>query len=202
MKRTTTAAVVMIVALICAFALASCARASAEQPRSDNAEQLEVSDVAVEPTTTDVVDVPAQDADETEEQAEEPEEPAEESCYSDSEPIWDGDYYEEYYEPVYEYSGGYSGSEATTLHDLLNGQGRAYDASGQSYTYYGDVCGHLDIPGENVDENGVIHDGDGYIVVAADSYERGAIIETPYGEAKNYDSGGGYGNVDIYCDLR
>ncbi len=99
----------------------------------------------------------------------------------------------------YEY-GGYSGSDATTLEDLLNGQGRAYDENGQSYTYYGDVLGHLDIPGENVDEYGVIHDGDGYIVVAADSYERGAIINTPYGEAKNYDSGGGYGNVDIYTN--
>lgn len=204
MKRTTCAAVTMTVALLCAFALASCAKASAEQPTSSGAtEPLEVSDVAADAGVA-AVDNPAHDVDETIDETtieqEQPDEQAEISQYSDSEPVVDVVCYEEQYEPVYcEYS-GYSGSDATTLGDLLNGQGRAYDENGTSYTwYYHDLGnGALDIPGETFDEHGVIHDGDGYIVVAADSYERGAIIETPYGDAKNYDSGGGYGNVDIY----
>ena len=119
-----------------------------------------------------------------------------------------GDYDEceaEYVEYVdySDYGSSYTGgSTATTTHDLLNGQGRAYDEDGTSYTYYYDVVSHLDIPGENQDADGVVHDGDGYIVVAADGYERGAIIETPYGTAKNYDAGSGSGNIDIYCGAR
>ncbi len=69
MKRTTCAAVVMIVALLCACFMASCAKASAEQPTSSASEPLEVSDVAVDSTTTAAVDNSAQDVDETTDEA-------------------------------------------------------------------------------------------------------------------------------------
>lgn len=110
--------------------------------------------------------------------------------------------YAEYYEPYYEYYGYTGGFTATTTHDLLNGQGRAYDENGTSYTYYNHDIGYgaLDIPGETFDSDGVSHDGDGYIVVAADGYEYGEIIDTPYGEARVYDRGSGAGNVDIYTN--
>ena len=120
---------------------------------------------------------------------EEPEEEAVEEEYYD----YDDSYYS------YTYTGGYTGgSTATDLHDLTNGQGRAYDENGTSYTYYYDVVGDLDIPGEHKDENGVSYDGDGYIVVAADGYDYGDVVDTPYGEAKVYDKGSGSGNIDIY----
>jgi hypothetical protein len=108
-------------------------------------------------------------------------------------------YYEPYSASEYTYTGG---ATATTTHDLLNGQGRAYGDDGTSYTYYNHDIGYgaLDIPGETFDSDGVSHDGDGYIVVAADGYEYGEIIDTPYGEARVYDRGSGAGNVDIYTN--
>ena len=120
------------------------------------------------------------------------------------EPIDEPETFEEaYYEPCYAPESAYvGGTTATTTHDLLNGQGRAYGDDGTSYTYYNHDIGYgaLDIPGETFDSDGVSHDADGYIVVAADGYEYGEIIDTPYGEAKVYDSGSGYGNVDIYTN--
>ena len=112
-----------------------------------------------------------------------------------------------YYESYTSYSGytggSYSGgSTVTDAHDLLNGQGRAVDSDGTTYTYYNHDIGNgpLDIPGENFDSDGVSHDGDGYIVVAADGYNYGDVIDTPYGEAKVYDKGSGYGNIDLYTN--
>lgn len=112
---------------------------------------------------------------------------------------------EEYYEPVYvEYSGYTGGSTATTTHDLLNGQGRAYDENGTSYTWFPNDIGNgsieYRIPGCHYDDSGVAYDQDGYIAVAADGHEYGEVIDTPYGEAKVYDFGSGYGNVDIYTN--
>ncbi|MBQ1449882.1 MAG: hypothetical protein IIZ12_02980, partial [Eggerthellaceae bacterium] len=160
-------------------------------------------DVAVDSSAAivDVVDTPPQDVDETAIEQEQPDEQAEISQYSDSEPVWEADYYEDYYEPEYVYSGGYSGSTTTTLDELLNGQGRAYDENGTSYTwYYHDLgYGALDIPGETFDADGVSHDEDGYIVVATDAYAKDTVIETPYGDAKVYDSGCG-STIDIYTN--
>jgi|GEM_PF-6350315 hypothetical protein len=112
---------------------------------------------------------------------------------------------EEYYEPVYvEYSGYSGGSTATTTHDLLNGQGRAYDENGTSYTWYPNDIGNgsieYRIPGCHYDDSGVAYDEDGYIAVAADGHEYGEVVSTPYGEAKVYDKGSGYGNIDIYTN--
>ena len=108
------------------------------------------------------------------------------------------EYVEEYYyEPVY-YGGYTGGSTATSMHDLVNGQGRAYDEDGTSYTYYYDCVGDLDIPGEYKDSDGVSYDEDGYIVVASSDYEKGTVIETPYGDARVWDTGCASGTVDIY----
>lgn len=107
------------------------------------------------------------------------------------------------YSYSYSYSGGYSGgSTVTSLSDLLNGQGRAVDGNGTSYTYYNHDLGYgaLDIPGENFDSNGVSYDGDGYIVVASSDYGKGTVLDTPYGEAKVYDTGCASGTVDIYTN--
>lgn len=122
---------------------------------------------------------------------------------SEPEAVQDDVYYEEVYDYQPVYYGGYSGgSTATTLSDLLNGQGRAYDEGGTSYTYYNHDIGNgpLDIPGEHFDDAGVSYDQDGYIVVAADGHEKGEVVSTPYGDAKVYDKGSGYGNVDIYTN--
>lgn len=121
---------------------------------------------------------------------------------------WVDEYYEwyepdyvEYYEPVYYESSYTGGSTATTLGDLLNGQGRAYGEDGTAYTwYYHDLgYGELDIPGEHFDEDGVSYDEDNYIVVATDAYEKGTVLDTPYGEAKVYDSGCG-STIDVYTN--
>ena len=120
-----------------------------------------------------------------------------EEADEESEEYYEEDYY--YYEPYsgtgYTYTGG---ATATTTHDLVNGQGRAYDENGTSYTYYYDVCGDLDIPGEHKDADGVSYDSDGYIVVASSDYEKGTVIETPYGDARVWDTGCASGTVDIY----
>lgn len=115
--------------------------------------------------------------------------------YDDTYVYYDDTYV--YYDDTY-----IGGSSATTTYDLLNGQGRAYGDDGTSYTYYNHDIGYgaLDIPGETFDDDGVSHDADGYIVVAADGYEYGEVIDTPYGEAKVYDRGSGYGTVDIYTN--
>lgn len=95
-----------------------------------------------------------------------------------------------------------SGGTATTLTELLGDQGRSYDGNGTSYTWYEHDLGWgpLDIPGEWFDSDGVSHDSDGYIVVASDDHDRGTVLDTPYGQAKVYDKGSGYGNVDIYTN--
>lgn len=110
----------------------------------------------------------------------------------------------EYVPEVYEYQESYysgytGGSTATTLSDLLNGQGRAVDEDGTNYTYYYDCLGDLDIPGEYKDENGISYDADGYIVVASSDHEKGTVLDTPYGAARVWDTGCTSGTVDIYA---
>lgn len=132
------------------------------------------------------------------------EEPVEEA--TDVEEYEEAYYEEDYvyydYEPVY--YGGYSGgSTATDLHTLLNGQGRAYH-DGTSYTWYPNDIGNGSIegriPGCHYDDSGVAYDQDGYIAVASDDYATGDVISTPYGDARVYDHGSGYGNIDIYTN--
>ena len=144
MKRTTITAATMAVALLCAFALASCAKASAEQPTSSEAtEQLEVSDVAVDSPAAarDVVDTPAQAVDETANEItdtqEQPDEQAEISQYGDSEPVSDVVCYEEQYEPVYYEYENYRALETTyTPTDGLTREGGVNYHDGRTETYY------------------------------------------------------------------
>ncbi len=200
MKRTTCAAVTIAVALLCACFMASCAKASAEQPTSSSAsEPLEVSDVAVEPATT-TVDVPAQDVDETEEQAEQAEEPAEESCYSDSEPIWDGDYYEEYYEPVYYEYEDYSAVETSCYPtDGLTPEGGVNYHDGRVETYYSSqILYHADTQEWTLDDEGFYRTDDGYYVVAASDMEQGTVFEGSKGDCIVLDCGCPDGITDYY----
>ena len=51
-------------------------------------------------------------------------------------------------------------------------------------------------------EGGFVKDGDGYIAVASCDYPKGTVIDTPFGEAKVYDTG--YlqpGQVDVYTSF-
>lgn len=201
MKRTTHAAVVMIVALICACFMASCAKASAEQPKaSESAEQLDVSDFAADAAAVGAVDNPAQDVDETAEQAEEPEEPAEESCYSDSEPIWDGDYYEEYYEPVYYEYEDYSAVETSYYPtDGLTPEGGVNYHDGRVETYYSSqILYHANTQEWTLDDEGFYRTDDGYYVVAASDMEQGTVFEGSKGECIVLDTGCAHGVTDYY----
>ena len=134
------------------------------------------------------------------------------STEEESEDESDGEYAEEYYEyqnwDYADYSGSQyyytpSGYEATDLDDLLGWQGRANDGT-TTYTWYPNDIGYGSIEGRipdcHYDDNGVAYDGDGYIAVSADGYEMGEVIETPYGDAKVYDKGSGYGNIDVYTN--
>ncbi len=184
--------------------LTGCASAQASQPREDV--KLDAREATYEPPAEEVAgepitgDLSAEESETLPDTAEPTEtwlETDENALYGEIE--WgygDGDY--GYCEPCYEpsYAGG---STATTLGDLLNGQGRAVDDNGTNFTwYYHDLGnGALDIPGETFDEDGVSHDGDGYIVVATDAYEKGTVIDTPYGEARVWDSGCG-STIDVY----
>ena len=78
------------------------------------------------------------------------------------------------------------------------------DWDNYQWTYYSELIlpGYdLDIPGRHVNENGYICDKDGYIVLAADldMLSRYTIIDTPFGRmGKIYDTGCGYGIIDVY----
>lgn len=51
-------------------------------------------------------------------------------------------------------------------------------------------------------EGGFVKDGDGYIAVASCDYEKGTVLETPFGQAKVYDTG--YlqpGQIDVYTSF-
>lgn len=60
----------------------------------------------------------------------------------------------------------------------------------------------LNIPGRHVDENGLVCDGDGNVVLASSTSNRGQVIDTPFGkQGKVYDAGnGGSSWYDVYTD--
>lgn len=113
--------------------------------------------------------------------------------YSYSEPSyssWDG--------PTSSYSGGsVSGSS-------FRSAGVIYDDNGTRYTWYsenvlpGGGLTDLNNNGRHVDEQGFIRDGDGYLAAASNDYAQGTIVDTPFGQAKIYDSGCASGTVDMY----
>lgn len=76
-----------------------------------------------------------------------------------------------------------------------------------TYTWYsenvlpGGGLADLNANGRHSD-GGFVKDGDGYIAVASCDYEKGTVIDTPFGQAKVYDTG--YlapGQVDVYTSF-
>lgn len=115
--------------------------------------------------------------------------------------------YEEWYEPTYyapaywqsvDTSDGISASEFQWL--------GVVEDDGVRYTWYsqnvlpGGGLDELNANGRHV-EGGYIVDGDGYIAVASSDYEKGTVIDTPFGTAKVYDTGCASGTVDVYTNF-
>lgn len=113
------------------------------------------------------------------------------------------EYYEPtYYEPAYwqavDTSDGISASEFQWL--------GVVEEDGVRYTWYsqnvlpGGGLDELNANGRHV-EGGYVVDGDGYIAVASSDYEKGTVIDTPFGEAKVYDTGCASGTIDVYTNF-
>ena len=112
---------------------------------------------------------------------------------------------EEYWEPVYYYdwqwideSDGISPAEFQWL--------GVVEDDGVTYTWYSENV----LPGGGLDDlnaNGrwsdgdFVRDGDGYIAVASSDYEKGTVVDTPWGEAKVYDTGCESGKIDVYTSF-
>lgn len=59
--------------------------------------------------------------------------------------------------------------------------------------------GGLNIPGRRVNDLGYVCDENGYICLASNDYETGAVFDTPFGgQGKVYDSGCDSGTLDVY----
>lgn len=76
------------------------------------------------------------------------------------------------------------------------------DWGGWTWSWYSERVlpgGGLDIPGRHT-SGGYVRDGDGYICLASDVLDYGAVIETPFGSAgRVYDCGvGNDDTVDVY----
>ena len=112
--------------------------------------------------------------------------------------------YEEYWEPVYydwqsiDESDGISPAEFQWL--------GVVEDDGVTYTWYSENV----LPGGGLDDlnaNGrwsdgdFVRDGDGYIAVAASDYEKGTVVDTPWGEGKVYDTGCESGKIDVYTSF-
>lgn len=73
---------------------------------------------------------------------------------------------------------------------------------GHTYTWYSQRVlpgGGLKIPGRHVNDNGLVCDKDGYVVIACDFLSKGTVVNTPLGiKGKVYDCGAGANNLDIY----
>ena len=77
---------------------------------------------------------------------------------------------------------------------------------GVTYTWYSENV----LPGGGLDDlnaNGrwsdgsFVRDGDGYIAVASSDYEKGTVMDTPWGEGKVYDTGCESGKIDVYTSF-
>lgn len=74
---------------------------------------------------------------------------------------------------------------------------------GWRYTWYSQKVlpgGGLNIPGRHVGLADMVMDGAGRVCVACSSLPYGTVIDTPFGEAKVYDSGCPYGTIDVYTN--
>ena len=191
---------VISIALLALPLLASCACALAEKPVTGPRQVFAV--VNDLPDTDDH----AADSGEAEPEAE-PE--AEDAAWDEG--WYEPEYYEEpvydYVEPVYDYFGavydyqpGYSGGGD------FKSQGVVYD-DGTRYTWYsqnvlpGGGLNELNSNGRTVNDEGFVTDGDGYIAVASSDHAKGTVLDTPFGQAKVYDTGCPSGTVDVYTDF-
>ena len=109
--------------------------------------------------------------------------------------------YYDYYEPFYDYFDAEDGITAAEF--MYYG---VVEQDGTRYTWYsqrvlsGGGLTELNANGRHV-EGGYVVDGDGYIAVASSDYEKGTVLDTPFGEAKVYDTGCASGTVDVYTDF-
>lgn len=105
-----------------------------------------------------------------------------------------------YYEPsYYSYSAPvtYSGETGSLRTSGVESDGNYI------YTWYSQNIlpgTGLDIPGRHVGEGGYVMDGDDNIVVASSDLARGTEVDTPYGQAKVYDTGCASGVLDVYTN--
>lgn len=135
------------------------------------------------------------------------EEPYVEPAYVEPEPVYvepEPTYYEPVYaetayaEPTLAYEPAVDPSEVD-----LKTAGVVYDG-GTRYTWYSELVlpggglTELNENGRTHDEAGRVVDADGYIAVASSDYEKGTVLDTPWGAAKVYDCGCDSGTVDIY----
>ena len=116
------------------------------------------------------------------------------------------DYVDEYWEPAYyepywmdyDTSDGISAAEFEWL--------GVVEENGTKYTWYsqrvlpGGGLDELNSNGRHV-EGGFVMDGDGYIAVASSDHQIGTVVDTPFGEAKVYDTGCESGTVDVYTNF-
>lgn len=134
-----------------------------------------------------------------EEPVAEPAAPAEPIEQEWQEPVYEETVYvEEWQEPqqAQEYAGGTD----------LQRDGVVYGDDGTRYTWYservlpGGGLDELNSNGRAVNGDGYVVDGDGYIAVASSDHEQGTVLDTPWGEAKVYDTGCDSGTVDVYTN--
>lgn len=79
-------------------------------------------------------------------------------------------------------------------------QGVVYD-NGTRFTWYSsNASRHYRTDEWTAGEDGFYRDSDGYLVVASDDYAQGDTVDTPWGEARVYDSGCDSGTVDMYTN--
>lgn len=122
---------------------------------------------------------------------------AEEAALQAEEETYSYDYYEL---PVY-YS-YYVPSAWTSETGDLRSNGVEGDGS-YIYTWYSQNVlpgDGLDIPGRHVGDGGYVMDGDGNVVVASSDLAKGTVVDTPYGQAKVYDTGCASGVLDVYTN--
>ena len=117
--------------------------------------------------------------------------------------------YEEWYEPYYYYEPVYYWQAIDESDGISAAEFMYYgvvDEGGVHYTWYsqrvlpGGGLNELNANGRHV-EGGYVMDGDGYIAVASSDHEIGTVLDTPFGQAKVYDTGCASGTVDIYTDF-
>lgn len=126
---------------------------------------------------------------------------AEEMAAAEAQQQAEMEYY--YYEPVY-YSAPYDTSDGISAAEF-QWMG-VVEEDGVRYTWYsqnvlpGGGLNELNANGRHV-EGGFVVDGDGYIAVASSDYAMGTVVDTPFGEAKVYDTGCASGTIDVYTNF-